>query len=504
MRGQGLHPLLLAALLLLPPPARPVDAASAPALAAPGSASRPSPSMAPATLAASEPAPAASTPAVPALDPSLPRWRALRVRAAAQAKAGDTAGLHATLEALAPLMPGSPRITYNLAATEARLGRRDDALQHLRQLADGGLEYDLSADDDFADLAGDPEFRALRQRLAAGAQRTGAPRTLLALPADDAIPEAISPGPDGRWWVGSVRHCDVRDLAIPLAPAAAPASARASARSATRAGTRTTTRRGHAAPPRGPVAHAPIHLPAPVFGLAWDAPRGVLWATVAAVPQGGGCGDASAWQEGRTALLGLDVSRGGKLWRQVESPVPGVLGDLTVGPDGTVYVSESLHGAVFRLRPGRASLERLDPPGEFASPQQPVLGADGHTLLVPDYVRGLATLDLSTTPPTLRWLPAAPGVFTAGIDGLVRDGDALLAVQNGTSPPRVVRFSMDGRRQQVLVSGTPGLGEPTHGVVLGREFVFVSDVGWDRYDDEGQRRADMPAARPAVQALALP
>jgi len=37
-------------------------------------------------------------------------------------------------------------------------------------------------------------------------------------------------------------------------------------------------------------------------------------------------------------------------------------------------------------------LERLDTEGEFASPQQPALSADGKTLFVADYLRGIGAL----------------------------------------------------------------------------------------------------------------
>jgi len=176
-----------------------------------------------------------------------------------------------------------------------------------------------------------------------------------------------------------------------------------------------------------------------------------------------------------------------------------------VAADGSVFVTESVHGAVLRLRPGARTLERLDVPGDFTSPQMPALSADGRTLLVPDYARGLAQLDVGAPCPcAARWTTNGPGVFTAGIDGLVRDGDALLAVQNGTPPPRVLRLSADLQRQQVLESGTPGLGEPTHAIVVGRALWFIADVGWDRFEQSGRRKAGAPASHAELRSVPLP
>jgi hypothetical protein len=94
-------------------------------------------------------------------------------------------------------------------------------------------------------------------------------------------------------------------------------------------------------------------------------------------------------------------------------------------------------------------------------------------------------------------------VFTAGIDGLVRDGATLVAVQNGTSPPRVIRFADDLRRQQVLESGTPGLGEPTHGIVVDGALWFIADVGWDRLEESGRRKAAAAPSHAELRAIQL-
>ena len=399
-------------------------------------------------------------------------WHALNRQARTQAKAGDYAGLHDTLVQLAPALPGSPTIVYNLGASAARLGHPDEAIAALTRLQDAGLAYDLGADDDFASLAGRPDFQALRDHLMANRNAVGTPTRVMAFAATDWIPESLAwDAATRRLFVSDVRHCEIRVVASPDKP--------------------------HAVDKRF------ARLPASVFALGVDAKRHRLWATIATVAQADGCGEGSAKEE-RTALVALDL-RTGRVLQRVEAGLPGVLGDMLVTDDGTVVVTESVHGAVLRLRPGARMLERLDVPGDFASPQMPALAADGRTLLVPDYARGLAQLDLAAPCPcAARWPASGPGVFTAGIDGLVRDGDALLAVQNGTPPARVIRFSADLQRQQVLEAGTPGFGEPTHAIVVGRALWFIADVGWDRFDDAGPRKAGAPASHAELRSVPLP
>ena len=401
-----------------------------------------------------------------------PDWHALNHQAAVQAKASDYAGLHDTLVQLAPAMPGSPTIVYNLAASAARLGHPDEAVAALARLADAGLAYDLAADDDFASLADRADFRALRDRLLANKGAVGQSARVMALSASDWIPESLAwDARTKRLFVADVRHCEVRVVTDPARPAARDR----------------------------PFAR----LPASAFALGIDARRRRLWVTIATVAQADGCGEGSSKAE-RTALLALDL-RSGRVAQRVEAGLPGVLGDMLVADDGTVYVTESVHGAVLRLRPGATAFDRLDVAGEFPSPQTPALSADGATLIVPDYARGIATIALAAACPCAAHWPAnGDGVFTAGIDGLVRDGAALLAVQNGSSPPRVIRFSGDLARQLVLESGTPGLGEPTHGVVVGRSLWFIADVGWDRFEESGKRKAGAAPSHAELRSIALP
>jgi len=77
------------------------------------------------------------------------------------------------------------------------------------------------------------------------------------------------------------------------------------------------------------------------------------------------------------------------------------------------------------------------------------------------------------------------------------------SVSCSSTPPRIVRFTDDLQRQQVLESGTPGLGEPTHAIVVGRSLWFIADVGWDRFEESGKRKADAPPSHAELRAIPL-
>jgi hypothetical protein len=161
---------------------------------------------------------------------------------------------------------------------------------------------------------------------------------------------------------------------------------------------------------------------------------------------------------------------------------------MTVGADGTVYVSDAVSGAVYTAAPGAHALAVLVPEGTFPSPQTPALSADEKRLFVADYARGIAVIDLSTR--AVRWLPHPGNVTLVGTDGLYRVGNTLLAVQNGTTPNRVVRVLLDTAMARVLDAevlerAKPAVSDPTHGVMVGGTFYFIARSGWDRVHDDG-------------------
>lgn len=395
-----------------------------------------------------------------------PRWAELDRAAREAINARDYQKLRATLAELAPLMPGNVRVAYNMAAAAAQLGDAPTALAGARELCNMGLVFDLNADPDFASLQGNAEFDSTLRCMERNREPVTHARRWRVLVERDLLPEDIAYDPQTRAvFVSSIRRNRIIDA-------------------------------------RGQVFASTDW---PVLGLAVDSKRRTLWATVGWLPH---CETCVAQDEGRTALLAFSLDSH-RVTRRVESPVPGLLGDMTISRAGDVYVSEGLHGALLHLAPRGAELERLDPPGELPSPQQPALSSDEATLYVADYVRGVAAIDLRTR--TLSWLHPADGIALSGIDGLKVYGDSFIAVQNGTHPARIVRFSLDLKVQQVLEANWPGLGEPTHGTLIGDRYLFVANTGWPEYEDNGRKRAGSapvtssiyeirlePASRPAL------
>jgi len=79
----------------------------------------------------------------------------------------------------------------------------------------------------------------------------------------------------------------------------------------------------------------------------------------------------------------------------------------------------------------------------------------------------------------------------------------LIAVQNGTSPERVVTFRLDAtltriESEMIIERSTGTLGDPTHGVVIDNDFYYIANSGWDAIDERGNMK---PGAKRSVPLI---
>lgn len=404
----------------------------------------------------------------------VPPWRARYLSVLRHCASASATECRDSLSALRELLPGHPAVAYALARVSMRAGDRDGALRALERCAAMGLALDVARDTTFAPLAADSGFVRLARRLAANATPVARARLVHRFSDPGLLAEALARDEARRrWLVGSIR--ERRILAVGAdgreSDFLAPGEAR----------------------------------PWGVFALGVDAKRHRLWAATAATPE---MGPLAEGEKGRSALVCYDLDRGTTL-RRLELPAPGgshVLGDLVMGDAGEVYVTDSAGGGVYRVIPGADTIETLLPQGLLSSPQTPVLVPERGLLLIPDYSRGLAALDLATR--ELRWLTHTAEVATAGIDGLYAWKSALIAIQNGVEPERVIEIAVDRGYERVtgarvLERGSALLGSPNHGLVRNGRFVLIGASGWDRMDDDGHMRDDANARAPALLELPL-
>lgn len=204
-----------------------------------------------------------------------------------------------------------------------------------------------------------------------------------------------------------------------------------------------------------------------------------------------------------TGLIGLTGDSDKPL--RISVPPGAAVSDLALGPDGTVYASDPIGGGIYRARPEAAAMSVLVAPGTLRSAQGLAVSADGQRLYVSDYRYGLAVIDLASG--AVSRLASDVAVALDGVDGLWRHEDELIAVQNGTTPMRIIalRLSADGMRissLRVLEQAHPEWTEPLGGNIAGGSLYYVGNGQWDRFD-KGVPKPDLPMVPTAIRRLKL-
>ena len=115
---------------------------------------------------------------------------------------------------------------------------------------------------------------------------------------------------------------------------------------------------------------------------------------------------------------------------------------------------------------------------------------------------------LSNASRSVSLLGAPSAVTLLGVDGLYLHRATLIGVQNGVTPPRVVRFCLDStgravRRLEVLDRNSPAADEPTLGVIVGDSLFYVATSQWDKFADAGERVAGTTLRPATVLGLGL-
>ena len=241
-----------------------------------------------------------------------------------------------------------------------------------------------------------------------------------------------------------------------------------------------------------------------IFGIRVDAARSVLWATSAAVPQ---MRDYAPADTMRAELLELSLADG-RLRRRIAlpaAPVQRIPGDLALGRDGTLYVSDAKAARLYVVAPDSGNVRVITSPF-MHSLQGLVLTRSGDAVIAADYRHGLIRIPLSGTDTVTR-ITTANGDRVQGLDGLAWHGDALIATHNGTAPGHVVRITLTPDQRRIadfaVLETLAGPGEPTLGEVVGDAFVFIANSPWGAFDETGARIPGVRLAPPEIRRLPL-
>lgn len=407
-------------------------------------------------------------PASPAQGPLIPMTgnavvdsaavaRAAYSRAIAALRAGTFATARAEAARAASAWPKQPAYVWARVVVGMRMSDTAAVLDALTRYADLGLGRNLTADSALASLVALPAFRPVAARHAAQVAPLVRGRSVAVLPDSTFYPEGMDVDPrTGFMYVASVRHRTIAEL----------------------------THRGdyiRELLPRGGVGLGAV------LAVRVDPQRGVLWATTSGIPQTAGFQPADA-NINRLLRIRLPDGEIDGRWDIPVATAGNTLGDVAVGPLGDVFVSDSRDPVLYRLPADGGGLQHIRHP-LFRSLQGVVPAPGARVAFVADYSHGLLRVDLMTGD-VIR-LGDAPGSTSLGVDGISWHDGALIAVQNGVVPPRVMRFALDSTwtrivRADVLDRNLPVADEPTIGTVVGDDFLYVANSQWEKYSETGE------------------
>ena len=288
--------------------------------------------------------------------------RKLQQEAIAAFKAKDLPLFLAKIHAAAAMRPQHPSMQYQLATAYALNGQTSEALDVLERVARMGFDYPAAKDENLLSLRDSPRFAAIVERFAENKQPTGSPVLAFTLKESGLIPEGLAyDASSQRHFVSSVRRHSI--YAIDR-----------QGKSTLFADTSPERSEGPPAQARGGSFASGSGLVLAPFGMKVDPQRHALWVAAGEIPPN------------KAAVVKLDLKTG----RTLASFAPAdsdkhLFGDLTIAPDGAVYVSDSSSPVIFRIADGKLT-EFVR--GPFNSLQGLALTEDGSFLYAADYTKG--------------------------------------------------------------------------------------------------------------------
>jgi hypothetical protein len=215
----------------------------------------------------------------------------------------------------------------------------------------------------------------------------------------------------------------------------------------------------------------------PVVGMEVDPLRRGLWAASMVLTEAGiPLADSTFAAHG--LLFHYDVDTGRLRRRYVLAPADSVrhgFNDLTVLPNGDVYLTDSQAGAVYMVPAGGEGVVEILPPSTYTFPNGITRSDDGRRLFVA-HGGGIDRIEIGTRKRTR--LASPDSLNLGGIDGLAFYRNSLIAHQPSWFQ-RVVRLQLDPKQGRVTSWETierhhPRFAQPTTGEIAGDGYYYLS------------------------------
>jgi DNA-binding beta-propeller fold protein YncE len=171
---------------------------------------------------------------------------------------------------------------------------------------------------------------------------------------------------------------------------------------------------------------------------------------------------------------------------------PRTLSSIAVGKNGEVFAADGVRNLIYRLDGGALKLMVENP--KLTSVRGLAVSGDGKTLYFADYSMGLLGVDLSAGKAfDIDYSPET--LVLGGIDGVYWYDGTLVVIENGMSPRRIMRLTLDKDGRKIVKAmpldvANTAFGLPTYGAVDGDSLYFVANSQKNDYDAYGVVKDD--------------
>lgn len=363
------------------------------------------------------------------------------------------------MERLTQMRPQTGDFIFGLAAAYALAEKKSESYSALLKIQRLGLFYPVDSNPDFKKVSDTEVFRYVADAIKKNGDTFGGGKVLLTSKGSATLTESLSYDPATKEFLVG----DVSEGAVYRVKAN---------------GEKTTFIKASAS-----------NGVAGVLGVMADTKRNVLWVASAQLPQYRGFNEDLA---GASTLARFDLKTGAfqtSLTVPKEAG-PRLLSHLAVAPDGTLYVADGLNPSVYVVKPGSKTIDPLFSNPTLTDLRAISLSPNGNILYVADLSMGLYGVDLVKKAGISFALP--DNLNLGGITGMATSADgALLLVQGGTSPKRVMRLRLtaDGTgldKIEPLDAAQPALLNPVAATVVGNSVVMIANSQWNKLGMDGK------------------
>lgn len=338
--------------------------------------------------------------------------------------------------------PRHPWLMYHLARAYSLNGKTIEASKLLDQLADMGLGRDAAEHDDFKAVRAAGEWANLSVKIAAVKTPLVRSQTALVIPEPDLAPEGIAYDPEHRtFYLGSSKS-----KIVSIDFAGRKKDFKASGQDG-------------------------LHS---VLGMKVDAERRLLWV-------------CNSTKDGAGSVYKYDLDSGRLIRKYTldNKPRPHLMNDIALNRRGDAYVTDSLGAAVYEIPAGADEMRLLVNLEQEFYPNGIALSANERQLFVASFA-GISLVDIGAK--TYKRLVHDENIAVTGTDGLYLYGNSLIALQNANpSPDRVIRLFLNAEgnrveKARVIESNHPLYAVPTTGAIVGDDFFYVANPGFEGPD----------------------